>query len=38
MEVVDKYVYLGGGGGYEIKNQIEGYELPSATDNNLLKK
>ena len=38
MEVVGYYIYLGGGGGYEIKNKIEGYELPAAADKDLLKK
>lgn len=28
MELYDKYIYLGGGGGYEIANKIQVYTLP----------
>jgi hypothetical protein len=28
MELFDKYIYLGGGGGYEIANKIQVYTVP----------
>jgi len=28
MELYDKYIYLGGGGGYEIANKIQVYTVP----------
>ena len=36
MELYGNHVYLGGGGGYEIANKIQVYELPDHTG--LLKK
>lgn len=32
MELFGDYIYLGGGGGYEIANKIQVYTLPSAQD------
>ncbi len=29
MEAFANYIYFGGGGGYEIKNQIVGYKIES---------
>ena len=28
MELFDKFIYLGGGGGYEIANKIQVYRVP----------
>lgn len=28
MELFDKYIFLGGGGGYEIANKIQVYKVP----------
>lgn len=36
MELYGNHIYLGGGGGYEIANKIQVYELPDQTG--LLKK
>lgn len=32
MELFDKYIYLGGGGGYEIANKIQVYTVPLPDD------
>ena len=38
MELFDKYIYLGGGGGYEIANKIQVFTLPEAGDKLCLLK